>query len=340
MSEALTKLKIVLKENERKNIFTMAYQFLRSSIREKEIGWHYFTRLLYRTEIENYLDYIGIKKGHRIYNCDAINDSSLRNILDNKLTFNNHLEDKAIRIPKMIAYNFNNKLFFNNKIIKINNYEDFKEVMKEYFETEKSVNLFAKPIMGMKGIGCFEISQTNINEEMFNVIHKNNYIFQESIMQHDELNKIFPYSVNTIRVFTYIGDNDKTYILPPFMTFYCDDGDVTNDAIFVNLDIDTGELSGYGYNNLEYGGNKFKKHPNTDFKFEGFKVPYFQECKELVIEATNCIPYKLIGWDVAISQDGPLIIEGNGRGSMGSFDMAYGGLKKNPIFREILKKCL
>lgn len=46
----------------------------------------------------------------------------------------------------------------------------------------------------------------------------------------------------------------------------------------------------------------------------------------------------MIGWDVAITPDGPLVIEGNGRGSIGSIDIVYGGLKKHPVFNEILEK--
>ena len=99
-----------------------------------------------------------------------------------------------------------------------------------------------------------------------------------------------------------------------------------------------GILSDYGYSYLQYGGDRLFKHPNTNILFKGYKVPYFNECKKMVKEATKYIPYKLVGWDVAITPDGPLIIEGNGRGSMGSIDIAYGGLKKHPVFNEILEK--
>lgn len=107
--------------------------------------------------------------------------------------------------------------------------------------------------MGMKGIGCFKLTPNNIKKEMFDMIYNNNYIFQESIIQHENLNKIYPYSVNPIRIFTYIDDGGKVHILPSFITFARDSAEISNasnDSIFVNIDLNTGILSDYGYSYL------------------------------------------------------------------------------------------
>ena len=190
-------------------------------------------------------------------------------------------------------------------------------------------------------MNCLKITLDNINEEMYEMVCDNNYIFQEPIIQHDDLNKIYQYSVNPIRIFTFIDDNKKVNILPSFITFGRDNNVISNashNSIFVNIDVITGALNDYGYSYLQYGGHRFYEHPDTKIVFKNIKIPYFEECKNMVVEAASYIPYKLIGWDVAVTPDGPLIIEGNGRGSMGSIDIAYGGLKKHPVIKEILKK--
>ncbi len=46
----------------------------------------------------------------------------------------------------------------------------------------------------------------------------------------------------------------------------------------------------------------------------------------------------MIGWDVAISENGPLIIEGNDNNSLFMSDIAYGGYLKHPLFKEILEE--
>lgn len=337
----LEKLQNVFSNAERKNIFQMSYEFIRCSFSEKEIAWYYFTRLLYRKEIDNYLDYIGFKKGNSIQGSDEINNIPLRNILDNKVMFSNYLKDSNIKIPKTLGYNFKNNFFVEGKKININNYSDFNELIKGISQKEHEDSIFVKPIMGMKGDGCFKLNSSNCEKEIFDAICTSNYIIQQSIIQHEDINNIYSHSVNPIRIFTYIDENKKVHILPSFITFARDSNEVSNasnNSIFVNIDVDTGILNDYGYSYLQYGGNKFFKHPDTNTLFKGFKIPYFEESKIMVIEATKYIPYKLIGWDVAITPGGPIIIEGNGRGSLASIDISYGGLKRHPVFKKILEE--
>jgi hypothetical protein len=54
------------------------------------------------------------------------------------------------------------------------------------------------------------------------------------------------------------------------------------------------------------------KHPDSGVVFEGYKIPYYEEAVAL---AKRCMDsfygLKSVGWDVAITTDGPVIIEGN-----------------------------
>ena len=64
----------------------------------------------------------------------------------------------------------------------------------------------------------------------------------------------------------------------------------------------------------------------TGVKFDGIKIPFWSEIKEMVIEAALVNDkINIVGWDVAIGKDGPLIIEGN-RGP--GFDLVQVLLKK------------
>jgi len=45
----------------------------------------------------------------------------------------------------------------------------------------------------------------------------------------------------------------------------------------------------------------------------------------------------MIGWDIAISNHGPVLIEGNARYyDMQLSDIAYGGYRNNPVFQKAL----
>ena len=55
-----------------------------------------------------------------------------------------------------------------------------------------------------------------------------------------------------------------------------------------------------------------EKHPQTGAPFAGFEVPYWdQACRLVERAAVAMLPLRTIGWDVAITDEGPLLIEGN-----------------------------
>ena len=59
-------------------------------------------------------------------------------------------------------------------------------------------------------------------------------------------------------------------------------------------------------------GSKVLEHPQTGVRFSGFQIPYFHDAVDL---ATRLHRYfygvHSIGWDIAIRETGPMIIEGN-----------------------------
>ena len=82
-------------------------------------------------------------------------------------------------------------------------------------------------------------------------------------------------------------------------------------GVGVSIDIKKGKLIGSAVSkDLE----EMKVHPATNVKFDGFKIPYWEEIKKMVIEAAEINKeVRVVGWDVAISKDGPLLIEANRR---------------------------
>ena len=59
-------------------------------------------------------------------------------------------------------------------------------------------------------------------------------------------------------------------------------------------------------------GNTYDTHPLTGKKFSELQLPWITEAFEMCKEAALVVPQmRYIGWDVAFSKDGPLIVEGN-----------------------------
>ena len=56
----------------------------------------------------------------------------------------------------------------------------------------------------------------------------------------------------------------------------------------------------------------YEKHPISQTTIKGFQIPCWKEAREMVIEAAKLSPHvRYVGWDVAITVDGPTLVEGN-----------------------------
>ena len=64
---------------------------------------------------------------------------------------------------------------------------------------------------------------------------------------------------------------------------------------------------------IDMSGTRYQGHPDTGVRFEGHAVPFYEEAVALCRRAHLALvpDLFLIGWDVAITPRGPLILEPN-----------------------------
>ena len=153
-------------------------------------------------------------------------------------------------------------------------------------------------------------------EETIPLFAKNKQELLEGyIYQHEELAKIYPGSVNTLRIHTVNNGNEiRSYLLPK-LRIGCDgstldaNGDASYRAI-VNYD---GTLQMPVYINKNNKVLKAERHHNTGVIFSEIRIPFVKEAVELAKTAASYFPEaKFTGWDIAITEKGPVIVEGNG----------------------------
>jgi hypothetical protein len=81
------------------------------------------------------------------------------------------------------------------------------------------------------------------------------------------------------------------------------------------------------------------EHPISKARFENFTIPLFNQVKELVIKAAGLVPVlRLVGWDVAVSESGPVLIEGNSDYDTSGNDLADEGYRANNVYRKVLQE--
>lgn len=138
-------------------------------------------------------------------------------------------------------------------------------------------------------------------------------LVEEFVVQHSELMRLSPSGLNTIRIFSQIDNNDSVTFLGGRLRLSVD-SPVDNMAagnLAAPIDIKSGIVNGPGvYSDITK--NDASIHPITKQKIEGFQIPFWEETLEMIKQAVRCFPQnKSIGWDVAISERGPELIEGN-----------------------------
>ena len=178
-------------------------------------------------------------------------------------------------------------------------------------------------------------------DALIGLIFSQAFIFQEVILQHESLNKINSFSANTLRIVTYKSKENKVEILSGFIRLGRKGAIVDNahaGGIVVSFNKETGKMSYEGLQLIDNGGGLFYKHPDTGIVFDNFLIPYFNQAKEIVVEASKLLKFPLLGWDVAITQNGPVIIEVNHDFHLFLSDRMENGLKKNPTFSKLLQQ--
>lgn len=210
---------------------------------------------------------------------------------------------------------FDNKIEFNyrfNKYLK-RQWIDLRKATLEEFKTFVSQHniIIVKPIddCGGNGVEKIEINENTNKEEIYNNLkQKEQLLVEEFVKQHEDMNKLYDGSVNTLRMFTIY--TDKGYYLQGILKFG-NGGNVDNFSsggmyTFVN---EEGVVIAPA---IDKKDDVYKEHPISKKKIVGFKVPMFDEAKKLVCKAAAEVPeVAYVGWDVAITEDGPVLIEGN-----------------------------
>ncbi|KAA1246446.1 sugar-transfer associated ATP-grasp domain-containing protein [Aquimarina sp. RZ0] len=338
------RISVFIKDKNRKSLFRICKEAFIFWIVKKEKPYFYFGKFLYRKNILNYTDYLSNKEVHKITFSKNLHKYQFASLLRNKLSFAIYMEQNSFPVPKLISHNFKKQFYYKTKKYTINTSEELAQYIEMIFEKTQTATIFIKSMTEMGGTGCFLITKSNLNNQVSehaNYILSNECIHQEVVVQHPEINKIYAHSINTIRFDTYIDKNNNIHILSAFMRFGCGGNVVDNGSsggIYLSVDIQKGELKGLSHQLMKYGGKQLQKHPDTHTQFDGFSIPYFTESLALVKKAVSYIPDRIIGWDIAISPDGPVIIEGNDNNSFITPDIAFGGYLKHPLFNEILEE--
>jgi hypothetical protein len=270
-------------------------------------------------------------------------------LLRDKMTFKIICEYHSLPVPK------------NFGLLRKGQFEGGQEKVLMLIEQQKPKMLVMKPVVGQNGVGIQFITPDQVKSVCNDSeLHKETYVIEEAVEQHPELNKINPHSVNTIRLITFLCPDGKVELLSGMLKTSATKIPIDNfnlGGIAIGIDLASGRLNKKGYSKFyspdsvidnrkstdpatikkilyeisemqaRHPGRTFDRHPLTGFRFEGFQLPGWDSVVEAAIKGQRVFYHgKSIAWDIAITTNGPVILEGNEGWGTSAIQATNGGL--------------
>lgn len=256
----------------------------------------YFPEILFSTVLEEKLNpfYIAKPLENKAFNPQIL----FRDI---------NLNDK-IRTPKYLCVSCYGVIWNNEDEI-----VDYKWVLREISEEEHIIKptittTGAKDVRLIRIVNGIDVFSGELLESIIKS-YGGNFVIQERVKNHHSIAKVYPNSINSLRVITFICENN-IHVAPLCMRFGIKGRVVDNAGIFIGVD-KGGFLRETGFSKL--GLIRYYSHPDTKVMFKGYRIEGVSNMIDAAIKMHSRLPQlKMISWDLAFDEnENVVIIEAN-----------------------------
>ena len=331
-------IKNVLADKDRKSLLQILRDLLelnkKHSLNDMR---YYFKTLMYKKDAGNIQMYVNDNVLTRILKFNS--KQGKWHLLANKDVFIEKMKELPGSVPLYLGM-IEEGFIYNKegKIIAPSSKTNFSPILDKLIRIHKVI--FIKKVLSFGGKGVFRYNETstlNLDELDF----QEDYLIEKGLVQHGTLNEINPYCVNTLRV---ISLNRNGEIKIPSCILRMGVNESHNDnastgGIFVSYDLEKNKLGEVANKYIDKGGKSFYSHPRTHYIFKEKPLPYPDKIISLVTKAAMIFPERyIIGWDVAYTPEGPIIIEGNSNPCPIMTQISLRGLRNNKIYDDLYRE--
>lgn len=333
----------VLQDGDSKPALQIAKDLAGYTVHNREVPRAYFKKLMYKQDVTDLGAYVSERESAMVVG--HAQDDTLSQFYKNKVLFDRHFSSSGLATPRRLAYNIGRQFFRDGQVLTLESSQETRAELRRLLSRAEGASVFAKQIHSCGGKDAFRIDRGKIDDEagaLHEAIVGGQYLFQEAIAQHEKMREAYPHSLNTLRVMTCIDEEHRVSVISAVARFGSG-GSVVDSAsqggMFVGVDLETGKAKPPGAKTFQrYGGHVFPEHPDTGYRFEALEVPFFEAALEMARAAARHLPHPFIGWDIAITETGPCLVEGNEDPDIETVEIGSGGLKKNEAFRAFLSQ--
>ncbi|TFV69941.1 hypothetical protein E4P39_20580 [Blastococcus sp. CT_GayMR19] len=193
-----------------------------------------------------------------------------------------------------------------------------------------------KPIRGTRGKGVRLAAPSEV--EAMTAGFETALLVQERVTQHPAISQINPRSLNTLRLLAVRLPAGPVLAVGMHRWGTAESGVVDNidsGGLASGVDLATGRLGPALTLTRDGRRVEFDRHPDTDAQITGVLVPQWSAVRELTERLMSSFPeLDHIGWDVAVTERGPLVIEGNAGKPALVFMQVFGSFLHDPGLRD------
>ncbi len=175
--------------------------------------------------------------------------------------------------------------------------------------------IIVKPESGLcgKNVEKLDTEQYDSCVTLYNTLKTGGQtLIEEVLTQHPSVNALYDGAINTVRMVTMLDPDGAPHLLYAAMRLGSGGAVVDNfnsGGMVIPVDLETGKLVGVAVNKK---GEAFKAHPDSETVFDGYTLPYWKELCQRTKNAAIKVPgVRFVGWDLALTPDGPVLVEGN-----------------------------
>lgn len=240
-----------------------------------------------------------------------------RRILNDKAAFFRHCEAAGVAsIPSLMVVHGDGRI----------------ERLSEFAGDLPSLDIFFKPSQGRGGRGCerwllqpdggyvdqhgTRLAESELLAHIKHRAAREPIIVQQALFGHTDLRDLSINVLTTCRVMSIKNETGGYEVTHAVFKSSTQPKSVVDNfhkgGIVSAVDIATGRLGPASDAGTKKPCVWFDQHPTTDAQITGRQLPFWQETKALLCRGHAAFPDRItVGWDVAITDRGPVIVEGN-----------------------------
>jgi len=212
--------------------------------------------------------------------------------------------------------------------------------LESILSSQPNGEFFVKPSDGSGGSGVYKVTKSGkslsvsgkkLTDDQSVVPQDARFIIQSRVEQHELMSNVHPGSLNSIRIITLLTKDDTPIVISALARFGSGSAEIDNwsaGGIAVGVDCQKGYLFKTGF---DKNGTAFLSHPDSYISFDGFQIPTWPQVKDFSCRVQTSFPFfRLLGLDVAISPNGPVLIEINAYPDFILQEQCAGPLLKSP----------